>query len=203
MLFCDYELIDDGGQPAIDAIWWHKKGPRSATIALPRGRGDLDDLHVRMDNNFVGPCFLHRGVVAHALGAWSTLMGVEDYDYWMRLDNAFRIEHLHARGDGQRSTDYNGAAAAAVTAAGPLYRYRVHARSLPASRSSWPLRASCARCWRWSGAAACAARCRGASSAPQTCVTSWRAPWRTGRSQRIAQRPPPSGRSGRTLPAAA
>lgn len=131
MLFCDYELIDDGGQPAVDAIWWHKSGPRSATIALPRGRSDLDALHVRMDNNFVGPCFLHRGVVAHALGAWCALMGVEDYDYWMRLDNAFRMEHLLARGERQRTTDRNGTAAASAAAAvGPLYRYRVHVRSL-------------------------------------------------------------------------
>ncbi len=80
--------------------------PSSPEIHLPRNPREINVVC----DNFIGPCFLYRNIVGRLIGDYDPGLGIEDYDYWMRVNHAFRIEHL--------GTDET------------LYRYRVHDRSL-------------------------------------------------------------------------
>ena len=84
----------------------NRRPANSPEIHLPR---DPREINVVRDN-FIGPCFLYRSIVGRLVGDYDPGLGIEDYDYWMRVNHAFRIEHL--------GTDET------------LYRYRVHDRSL-------------------------------------------------------------------------
>ncbi len=110
MVFADYLVIDGDGAPlqGSDFRPQNRKSPSSAEIHLPR---NTDALNVLQDN-FIGPCFLYRAVVRRCLGDYSPKLGVEDYDYWMRVNSEFRISHL---GSDEL-----------------LYRYRWHDNSLNA-----------------------------------------------------------------------
>lgn len=108
MVYADYVAIDDRGEPLSDPTFRPEdRSPAdSPEIHLPR---DPRQINVVCDN-FIGPCFLYRNIVGRLIGDYDPGLGIEDYDYWMRVNHAFRIEHL-----GTNET---------------LYRYRVHDRSL-------------------------------------------------------------------------
>ncbi len=108
MVYADYVAIDDRGEPLADPTFRPEdRSPAdSPEIHLPR---DPRQINVVCDN-FIGPCFLYRNIVGRLIGDYDPGLGIEDYDYWMRVNHAFRIEHL-----GTNET---------------LYRYRVHDRSL-------------------------------------------------------------------------
>ncbi|MHB1556758.1 MAG: glycosyltransferase [Isosphaeraceae bacterium] len=108
MVYADYVAIDDRGEPLTDPSFRPEdRSPAdSPEIHLPR---DPRQINVVCDN-FIGPCFLYRNIVGRLIGDYDPGQGIEDYDYWMRVNHAFRIEHL--------GTDET------------LYRYRVHDRSL-------------------------------------------------------------------------
>ena len=108
MVYADYVAIDDRGEPLADPSFrpQNRRPATSAEIHLPR---DPREINVVRDN-FIGPCFLYRSIVGRLLGDYDPGLGIEDYDYWMRVNHAFHIEHL--------GTDET------------LYRYRVHDRSL-------------------------------------------------------------------------
>ena len=108
MVYADYLAIDDRGEPLSDPSFrpQNRRDPTSPEIHLPR---DPREINVVRDN-FIGPCFLYRSMVGRLVGDYDPGLGIEDYDYWMRVNHAFRIEHV--------GTDET------------LYRYRVHDRSL-------------------------------------------------------------------------
>jgi glycosyltransferase involved in cell wall biosynthesis len=108
MVYADFWAIDDQGNPLADPGWraHDRPDPRSNRIRLPR---TTERLNVVPDN-FIGPCFLYRGWIGRILGPYHGQQGVEDYDYWMRMNSLFTIEHLGIDD--------------------PLYWYRVHANSL-------------------------------------------------------------------------
>lgn len=108
MVYADYVAIDDRGEPLADPSFrpHNRRAPDSPEIHLPRDPRAINAIQ----DNFIGPCFLYRGLAGRLIGDYAPTLGVEDYDYWMRINHAFRIEHL--------STDET------------LYRYRVHDRSL-------------------------------------------------------------------------
>ena len=108
MVYADYVAIDDRGAPLADPSFrpQDRRTPDSPEIHLPR---DPRAINVIRDN-FIGPCFLYRSLVGRLIGDYDPGLGTEDYDYWMRVNHAFRIEHL-----GTEET---------------LYQYRVHDRSL-------------------------------------------------------------------------
>lgn len=110
MVYADYQLIDENGEPLLDPSWrpLNRPDPASAMVRLPRNTRDLNVVH----DNFIGPCFLYRGWIGRLLGDYAPVMGIEDYDYWMRINAFFPLQHL---GSGE-----------------PLYKYRVHSRSLSA-----------------------------------------------------------------------
>jgi hypothetical protein len=110
MVYADYWVIDDQGSPLADPEWraHNRPDPRSNRIRLPRTTERLN----AVPDNFIGPCFLYRGWIGRILGAYDGQQGVEDYDYWMRMNGLFTIAHL--------GTD------------DPLYWYRVHDNTLSA-----------------------------------------------------------------------
>lgn len=111
MVWADYELIDDRGEPLLGGEFRVLDRTDKQNPAAVRGKRTTDDLN-RYEDNFIGPCFLYRGRVGRLLGDYNPELGLEDYDYWMRINRLFRIEHL--------GTD------------ALLYRYRVHDNTLSA-----------------------------------------------------------------------
>ena len=110
MVYADYYVIDDRGKLLRDKSWrWQNRPrPRSGEVRLPRNAAKLNTVQ----DNFIGPCFLYRGWIGKTLGDYAPQTGIEDYDYWMRLNAFFPLRHL---GDDE-----------------PLYRYRVHDNTLSA-----------------------------------------------------------------------
>jgi glycosyltransferase involved in cell wall biosynthesis len=110
LVYADYLAIDDRGQPLRDPNFrpHNRRAPDAPEIRVPRQTTALNTVQ----DNFIGACFLYRGWVGRLLGEYTPELGVEDYDYWMRLNNLFRLAHL--------GTDEL------------LYRYRVHDNTLNA-----------------------------------------------------------------------
>ncbi len=108
MVYADYVAIDDRGAPLADPTFRpdDRRPLTSPEIHLPRNPRQINVVR----DNFIGPCFLYRNIVGRTIGDYDPGLGIEDYDYWMRVNHAFRIEHL--------GTDET------------LYQYRVHDRSL-------------------------------------------------------------------------
>jgi glycosyltransferase involved in cell wall biosynthesis len=110
MVYADYYAIDDRGDLLQDRTWraHNRPNPETGEIRLPRS---TEALNVIQDN-FIGPCFMYRGWIGRCLGDYDPQLGVEDYDYWMRINAFFPIAHL---GDDSL-----------------LYQYRVHDNTLSA-----------------------------------------------------------------------
>ena len=110
MTFADYYAIDDRGNLLQDPTWraHNRPNPASGEIRLPR---TTEMLNIVQDN-FIGPCFMYRGWIGRCIGDYDPQLGIEDYDYWMRINAFFPIRHL---GDDSL-----------------LYRYRVHDNTLSA-----------------------------------------------------------------------
>jgi glycosyltransferase involved in cell wall biosynthesis/SAM-dependent methyltransferase len=110
MVYADYLAIDDRGEPLVDPSFrpHNRRSVHSAEIHLPRTTEQLNTVQ----DNFIGACFMYRASVGRVLGEYDPNLGVEDYDYWMRVNDLFRIEHL--------GTD------------DLLYEYRVHDNTLNA-----------------------------------------------------------------------
>ena len=110
MVYADYRVIDDRGEVLEDSTWRTHNRPdlTSGEVRLPRRTTTLNTVQ----DNFIGPCFLYRGYVGRVLGEYEAQAGIEDYDYWMRINALFSIAHL---GSDEL-----------------LYQYRVHDNTLSA-----------------------------------------------------------------------
>ncbi len=110
MVYCDYLAIDDRGEPLRDPNFrpQNRRSADSPEIHLPRNTQTLNTVQ----DNFIGACFMYRGWAGKLLGDYTPSLGVEDYDYWMRMNSLFQLRHL--------GTDE------------VLYRYRVHDNTLNA-----------------------------------------------------------------------
>lgn len=93
MVCCDYNQIEEDGQ-----------------LRTVMQVGGIDRL---IFENVVGACFLYRADVAKAIGEYrEDLFLAEDYDYWLRISERFRMDCLHE----------------------VLYDYRFHSTSLTTTR---------------------------------------------------------------------
>ena len=113
MTFGNMDLIDEEGRPLVDSDYRTACQDPEATncLRLPRA---IEPLSIVADN-FIGAAFLYRAEAARAVGEYSAhLIGVEDYDYWLRMTAAGVIEH--------------------VGRSEPIYSYRVHPRTLSVTR---------------------------------------------------------------------
>ena len=110
MTYADYRVIDERGNPLADRAWRanERREPVTGAVHLPHTTERINFIA----DNFIGPCFLYRGWIGRLLGDYDPAQGVEDYDYWMRINALFSVRHL--------GTDEL------------LYWYRVHADTLSA-----------------------------------------------------------------------
>jgi len=110
MVYADYYAIDDHGSLLKDHSWrsHNRPKPDSGEIRLPKTTEQLNYIQ----DNFIGPCFMYRGWIGRIIGDYDPQLGIEDYDYWMRINSFFKVNHL--------GTD------------DLLYRYRVHDNTLSA-----------------------------------------------------------------------
>jgi glycosyltransferase involved in cell wall biosynthesis len=108
MVYSDYYAIDANGAPLKAPSWRAHNRPdlESGEVRLPRSTENLSSV----PDNFIGPCFLYRGTIGQMVGAYNAPVGVEDYDYWLRLQQYAEIQHL---GSDEL-----------------LYKYKVHERSI-------------------------------------------------------------------------
>ena len=93
MVYSNYDIIDDPGNPLMNSDYCsgYQKPFGSNHIHLPR---NLSELNV-VRNNYIGPCFMYRGWVGRLVGDYDpSMFTFEDYDYWMIINDLFRIEHL-------------------------------------------------------------------------------------------------------------
>ncbi|MCK5941476.1 MAG: glycosyltransferase, partial [Planctomycetes bacterium] len=111
MVYADYELIDERGELLEGGEFRVMDRTDKRNLSAVRVNRSTHDLN-RYEDNFIGACFAYRGQVGRLLGDYNPELGLEDYDYWMRINRLFRIEHL--------GTDE------------VLYQYRVHDNTLSA-----------------------------------------------------------------------
>ncbi len=117
MADANIELIDGDGGPlrGSEVRVMHQRPHATHELDLPR---TAEALGLETDN-FVGSCFLYRRSAARAAGDYDgSLLGAEDYDYWLRLseigevrriDNdecfyAYRVHHDSLTGRDERGT---------------------------------------------------------------------------------------------------
>jgi GT2 family glycosyltransferase len=115
LTYSDFSLIGPTGQwlPRSNYRPESQDPRRSHRLHLPRCPETLG----LMQDNFFGASFLYRTGLVAAVGDFDeSLMGVEDYDYWLRASLAGRLAHCeHPQS---------------------LYRYRLHPESLTSQRSA-------------------------------------------------------------------
>jgi glycosyltransferase involved in cell wall biosynthesis/SAM-dependent methyltransferase len=111
LVYGDTALIDDSGLPLTGGDYRPQNRDRLSPDVLRLYRSAQALGHEA--DNYVNACFMYRAVVGRALRRYADdLNGLEDYDFWLRIQKAGAIQHI---GNTQ-----------------PLYRYRVHARTMSA-----------------------------------------------------------------------
>ncbi|MGD8452009.1 MAG: glycosyltransferase [Phycisphaerae bacterium] len=110
MVYGNYLAIDDRGAPLHDPSFRPHNRPvaDSPAIHLPHDPTPLNTV----EDNFIGPAFVYRDWAGCLAGEYTPTMGLEDYDYWMRMNSLVEIAHL--------DTDEC------------VYQYRVHDNTLSA-----------------------------------------------------------------------
>lgn len=108
MCFANMRVIDENGVPLVQNDWYPQEGSPEVVSFPIRTAG----LNVCGENT-IGAAFLYRRAVPELLGGYDPcLYTVEDYDYWIRVQDFFSLEHIQ-----------NPA---------PVYDYRLHSSSLTA-----------------------------------------------------------------------
>lgn len=106
MNYSNIRLIDENDN-ILRGKGWFEHPPISGNVIFPK---DCKNLNV-VANNTIGAAFLYRSSAAKFLGGYAEdRFGIEDYDYWMRMNEIFKIKH----------SDFSQ----------PLYLYRFHNDSL-------------------------------------------------------------------------
>lgn len=106
MVFGNMRLIDENGE-ILRGKGWYEFPPLSGNVILP---DSVDNLSV-VANNTIGAAFLYRAGINFVLQPYNEdLFTLEDYDYFMRINNLFCIKHILYKK--------------------PVYEYRMHPDSL-------------------------------------------------------------------------
>lgn len=108
MVYANVRLIDEDDDNIEDNGWYPGKWHTENVMLLRR----VTELNTKA-NNFIGAAFMYRNYVAKALEDYSMYKyGIEDYDYWMRVNENFQLRH--------------------ICSDKPIYSYRLHSGSLTA-----------------------------------------------------------------------
>jgi hypothetical protein len=108
-IYANEDLIGDDGRLLRDhpAYAVHQKPYGSGHVYFPEETSELN----AGGDNFVGAAFLYRACVPFLVGEYSDWwFGLEDYDYWMRVNDFLTLRHADFRE--------------------PVYAYRHHGESL-------------------------------------------------------------------------
>lgn len=109
MLYGNLKLIDENGAPKTDCGWYAFDKEHPEYALLQKNTMELNTY----PNNYVGAAFMYRAVVANVAEDYSAFRhGIEDYDYWMKVNELFTLRH----------TSFDE----------PEYSYRLHAGALTA-----------------------------------------------------------------------
>lgn len=108
LCYANMRLIDESGTP-IRFNQWFPKEDESEVVDFPPA-----ELRLNAHNeNLIGAAFMYRCTVKELIGGYDPkLYTVEDYDYWLRINDFFSIRHV----------DFYDA----------VYDYRLHKNSLTA-----------------------------------------------------------------------
>jgi len=93
MVYANYDLIDDQGRPLLGSDYCpgYQIPYGSNHIYLPQDPSELCVIR----NNYIGPCFMYRSWVGRLIGDYDRYtFTMEDYDYWMIINDLFKTEHL-------------------------------------------------------------------------------------------------------------
>ncbi len=90
MIYGNIRLIDEKGNPKTDFGWYADDPENPENVLLPKCILELNTFA----NNFIGAAFMYRAVVANILEDYSRYKyGIEDYDYWMKVNELFTLRH--------------------------------------------------------------------------------------------------------------
>jgi glycosyltransferase involved in cell wall biosynthesis len=107
MVYGNIRLIDESGNAKTDFGWYSEDAAHPENVMFPKCILDLNTYA----NNYIGAAFMYRAVVASIVEDYSAYKyGIEDYDYWMKINELFTLRHA--------SFDT------------PEYSYRMHSKSL-------------------------------------------------------------------------
>lgn len=108
MVYANIKLIDERGE-AITSNQWYAEPKNPENVIFPRCVLRLNTYA----DNYIGAAFMYRADVARIVGDYSACRYcIEDYDYWMRINNLFQLRH----------SDFEKT----------IYQYRFHPASLTA-----------------------------------------------------------------------
>ena len=110
MVYADVKLIDKNGDTLLDGSY-RTQNLDPSLPGVVRLHQNSEPLGYELDN-YINACFLYRRQAAQALDFRfaDDLRGLEDYDFWLRLQKCGKIVHVRNQK--------------------PLYHYRVHKRTM-------------------------------------------------------------------------
>lgn len=118
MVYSDYSLVDSQGQLLTNSSFRkYDQDEQDSHIIRTNRKLKLSE---SIPDNFIGPFFLYRSEVAKKIGGYRDLVGFEDYDYWLRIEENSKITHISSSGE--------------------EYFYRIHAESLTAQAPAYNTR---------------------------------------------------------------
>ena len=109
LVYANYTVVDVNGQEINRANTWRNydrtgKDPSIVKLGNPR------QIYRCIPINFIGPYFLYRSEIAERLIAYGNIPGIEDWDYWLRMQFVTKFKHVQTNGK--------------------QYLYRIHSNSM-------------------------------------------------------------------------
>jgi glycosyltransferase involved in cell wall biosynthesis len=109
LVYSDYTAIDEHGNELSRSSSWRNYDRISVDPSIVK-LGKPKVLYKNIPSNFIGPYFLYRASVAKLLNGYANTPGIEDWDFWMRLQLITKFKHVKSNGK--------------------QYSYRVHSESM-------------------------------------------------------------------------
>lgn len=109
VFYSDFQAINQDGFPLEDNNPWriYDRDKANKSVVRVKRRGNF---FREVPANFVGPYFLYRASLGERLKGYSNTPGIEDWDFWLRMQFLTNFEFVH-------TTGLN-------------YKYRVHSNSM-------------------------------------------------------------------------
>jgi glycosyltransferase involved in cell wall biosynthesis len=109
LVFADYTVVDVNGHEINRANTWRnydRTGRDPSVVKL----GSPKKIYRCIPTNFIGPYFLYRSEIAEKLFGYGNIPGIEDWDYWLRMQFVTKFKHVKTNGK--------------------QYLYRIHSNSM-------------------------------------------------------------------------